>query len=215
LHYITQTQKLKGISASIHLTANTHPSNNIYTITIVLLNSNSNQIKMSSATKYSTEKQMRSVSEQTWANILSAAKPTKQTNKSRPFILANDIGSILVQLALEKKYKTELTKKQKQTSRPIAPTQAPTQAPALAPTLAQSSTQAPTQVQTPQNKTTNENKNPLSKVELRKRKQKNRMETDEKCLHEIAKIVNLPISKEEQEKRITEIICRKSAHKGK
>jgi len=170
-----------------------------------------------------------SSAKQTWANILSAAKPTKQTNKSRPFILVDDIGSILVQLALEKKYKTEFAKKQKHASRPIAPTLAlapapapaqtlaPKQAPAQTPAPAPAPKQAPAQTPAPapQNKTTNENKKPLSKVELRKCKQKNRMETDEKCLHEIAKIVNLPISKEEQEKRITEIICRKSAHKGK
>ena len=156
-----------------------------------------------------------SSAKQTWANILSAAKPTKQTNKSRPFILVDDIGSILVQLALEKKYKTEFAKKQKHASRPIAPTLALAPAPAPAQTLAPKQAPAQTPAPAPQNKTTNENKKPLSKVELRKCKQKNRMETDEKCLHEIAKIVNLPISKEEQEKRITEIICRKSAHKGK
>jgi hypothetical protein len=210
---------LKGIFPSIHQQQTLPPITFIRPFFSTL---KSNQIKMSSATKYSTKKQMRSVSEQTWANIVSAAKPTKQTNKSRPdsptkqmrglhsgiaHILVDDIGSILVQLALEKKYKTEFAKKQKQASRPIAPKPAPTQ------TQAQTQAQTQTQTQTPaqtQNQTTNKIKKPLSKVELRKREERKKTETDEKCLQEIAKIVNLPIPKEEREKRIAEIICRKT-----
>jgi hypothetical protein len=56
-------------------------------------------------------------------------------------ILVDDIGSILVELALEKKYKTEFAKKQKQASRPIAPTQKPTQT--------QTQTQTQTKIKNP------------------------------------------------------------------
>jgi hypothetical protein len=140
----------------------------------------------------------------TWANAVAQGKPSQSQRVSVVSIseYTNDNGSILVQKAMEKKYKLDLAKKQKQfkeynKQKPEQPKPKPQEP--VKQELEQPKPELKTKTQKPSK--------PLTKIELRKRAEIQKAKEDAALLRELVKISQLP--KDKQEKLYDELLSRK------
>lgn len=149
--------------------------------------------------------------EPTWAKVVAQGKPSQSQSASVVSFVeyTNDIGRVLVQKAIEKKYKLDFANKQKQVKesnkpKPEQPKPKPQEP------VKQELEQPKVKPQEPdlntKTKTQKPNK-PLTKSELRKRAEIQKAKEDAALLRELVKISRLP--KDKQEKLYDELLSRK------
>jgi len=149
--------------------------------------------------------------EPTWAKIVAQGKPSQSQRVSVVSIseYANDNGSILVQKAMEKKYKLDLAKKQKHAKESNKPKPEQPEPKPQEP-VKQELEQPKVKPQEPEIKTMpkmQKQSKPLTKIELRKRAEIQKAKEDAALLRELVKISRLP--KDKQEKLYDELLSRK------
>ena len=151
--------------------------------------------------------------EPTWAKVVAQGKPSQSQSQSASVVsfveYTNDIGRVLVQKAIEKKYKLDFANKQKQVKefnkpKPEQPKPKPQEP------VKQELEQPKVKPQEPdlntKTKTQNPNK-PRTQSELRKRAEIQKAKEDAALLRELVKISRLP--KDKQEKLYDELLSRK------
>jgi hypothetical protein len=141
----------------------------------------------------------------TWAKVVAQGKPSQSQRMSVVSIseYSNDNGSVLVQKAIEKKYKLDLAKKQKQFKESNKPKPEQPKPKPQEPVKRELEQPKPELKTMPNTKTPSK----LTKIELRKRAEIQKAKEDAALLRELVKISRLP--KDKQEKLYDELLSRK------